>query len=165
MSKKQIFSSLLILTVILSSSYSGNKSKEQTQADKKFGKLEVEIPASLQNKPEVAAYIQNMAVLSDEYALLVDKAVVDTKEFKGKTEDELGMMDKIKLTKIASEVGFKTIEILGKWGECTEKRFEMEKGLTIDEIQALDAVMKRFEERMKQVKARHADVFKDNEKE
>ena len=128
MSKKQIFSSLLILTVILSSSCSGNKSKEQTQADKKFGKLEVEIPASLQNKPEVAAYIQNMAVLSDEYALLVDKAVVDTKEFKGKTEDELGMMDKIKLTKIAPKLGLRLLKSLVNGGNALKNVLKWKKG-------------------------------------
>jgi len=37
--------------------------------------------------------------------------------------------------------------------------------LTEDEIQALDAIMKRFEERMKQIEAKHADVFKESLKE
>lgn len=143
---------------------SGSKSEGQSLADKKFGKLEVEIPASLKDKPEVVAYINEMAKLSDEYALLVDKVAEDAKDFRGKKEEDFSIMDKIKLTKITSETGFKSIEILGKWGEYTEKRMDIQENLTEDEILAFDAIMTRFGERMKQVEARHEDIFKDNTK-
>lgn len=151
----------VIVIAVLASCAGGSKSKKQSLADEKFGKLEFEIPASLKDKPEIVDYINGMAKLSDEYALMVDRVMEDAKEFKGKKEEELDMIDKLKLTKIASEVGFKSIEILGRWGEYAEKRVSMEKELTEDEARALESVFKRFEERMKQVEARHSDIFKD----
>lgn len=162
--KTRAFMALFIMALVAACS-GGSESKEQTLADKKFGKLEVEIPASLIDKPEVVAYINEITKLSDEYALLVDKVAEDAKDFQGKTEEDLTMMDKIKLTKIVSETGFKSIEILGKWGEYTEKRFDVQENLTEEEIVAFDAVMTRFGERMKQVEARHSDIFKNHSEE
>jgi len=152
-----IYLTIFLLGVILISSCSGGKTPEQTAADEQLGKLErIEIPASLKNKPEVVAFIKEMEVLTDEFALLVDKTAIEAKEYKGKNLDELGFAEKIQLTKLSSEVSFKSLQMIAKWAEFTDKRFSMQQVLNEDEIKAFDAVFNRFQERMKQIE----DKFK-----
>ena len=71
------------------------------------------------------------------------------------------MADKTKLTQITSELSFKAIEIIGKWGEYTDKRLSLEKELTEDEAKALESVMHYFEKRMEQIEVKHADLFSE----
>ena len=56
---------LFTFTILL---YSCGGDKKQTAADNKLGKLDVEIPASLKDKPEVVAYIHDMNQIADDYA-------------------------------------------------------------------------------------------------
>ncbi len=156
---KRVLSITLIMGVLALASCSSNKEKKQTDADKKFGKLKVEIPESLKDKPEIVSYINETARLADEYALLIDKVVEEAGEYKGVEEEDLGMMDKIKLTKIASEVGLKSLEIMGRWAQCTEKHISIQETLTEEEAKAFEEVFKHFEKRMEQVEERHSDFF------
>lgn len=163
---KTILSLLLIATITtlqFVSCSNGNEKKEQKLADKKLGKIELNIPASLKDKPEILNYVQEMVSLSDEYALLIDEAAEKAAPFKGKKAEDLGMADKIKLTQITSELSFKAIEIIGKWGEYTDKRLSLEKELTEDEAKALESVMHYFEKRMEQIEVKHADLFGEEE--
>ncbi|MBN2817731.1 MAG: hypothetical protein JXP36_02090 [Bacteroidales bacterium] len=151
---------LVLLVSVLFAACSGS-SKKETEADEKFGRLQIEIPESLKEKTEVVNYINDMNKLADDYALLIDRVADEAKEFRGKNMEELGIMDKIKLTKIAAETSFQSIEILGKWGEYVDKRMNLQEKLTQDEVVALEAVYDRFEERLKQVQARHAELFNE----
>lgn len=164
MKTKTLILALAVISFFFTVCSCSDKNKTQTPADDKFGKLEVAIPESLKDKPEVVAYIKETANITDEYALLIDKVVEDAGEYKGIKEEDLSTTDKIKLTQIAAEVGFKSIELMGKWAEFTEKRVSLEENMSEDEIKSFDAVYKRFEERMEQVKAKHAEFF-DNKKE
>ena len=70
-------------------------------------------------------------------------------------------MDKIKFMKVSAEVGFKSIDIMSKWGEYHNKVDLFKNDLNEDETKALESVLKRFEERMKQIENKHAKFFKD----
>jgi len=154
--KKLFYLSITFIGAMFISSCSGGKTPEQTAADELLGKLErIEIPASLQNKPEVVAFIKEMEILTDEFALLIDKTAIEANEFKGKNLDELGFAEKIQLTKLSSEVSFKSLQMVAKWAEFTDKRFSMQKELSQDEIKAFDAVFMRFQERMKQIEDKY----------
>lgn len=151
-----------ILTVsLLSPSCTGNSQK--TPADNKLGRLEVEIPTTLRDKPEVVAYIHDMNKIADDYAMLIDQVLTDLGEFENKDMENLGMMDKIRLMKVSTEVGFKSIEIMSKWGDYHDKVNIFKEDLTEDEALALESVLKRFEERMSQIEKRHAKFFKDKD--
>ena len=151
---------LTILTVsLLSTSCSGNSRK--TPADNKLGRLEVEIPASLRDKPEVVAYIHDMNKIADDYAMLIDQVLTDLGGFENKDMENLGMMDKIRLMKVSTEVGFKSIDIMSKWGDYHDKVNFFKEDLTEDEALALESVLKRFEERMNQIEKKHSKFFKD----
>ncbi len=132
---------------------------DNTEADNKLGKLEVEIPESLKDKPEVCKYIKEMNVVVDNYAMVFDEMIDEVGEYKGMKEEDLGTFDKIKLAKEAGKFGVASLEAFAKWGECKQKLDNFEKDLNPDEIEALGVVYKRFEKRMEQIQNKHKDFF------
>lgn len=160
MNKTTITLTLVILTFTMLF-YSCGDNPQKTAADNKFGSLKVEIPESLKDKPEVVTYIHNMSRVADDYALLIDEVLEGFGGFNDKDIENMGMMDKIKLMKATAEVGFKSIDMMSKWGEYHNQLDIFKEDLTEDETLALEAVMQRFEERMKQIEKKHAKFFKD----
>lgn len=148
------------LSLILSSCGSNNSN----DANKRLGKMEVQIPAELENNKEVVEYITGMSQVADEYAILIDDMLEEVGEYAGMEEEELGMMDKIRLTKATAEVALRSTEIMAKWAEYQNKRNNLEEQLSDAELQALESVWKRFEERIQQIEARHSEVFNQEEK-
>ena len=161
--KKRSFIIILNLFAITILLYSCGGDKKKTAADNQLGKLEVQIPESLKDKPEVVAYIHDMNKIADDYAMLIDGALSDFGGFERKDMDKLGMMDKIKLMKVSAEVGFKSLEIISKWGDYHNRLDLFKEDLTEDETIALESVLKRFEERMKQIEKKHSKFFKEEE--
>lgn len=95
------------------SSQNGDSS-QKTVADQKLGKLKIEIPESLKNKPEVVAYIHDMNKVADGYAILIDDMFVELGDYINKDENDLGMMDKIKIMKATADISIKSFEMLAK---------------------------------------------------
>ncbi len=151
--------SLLIVLIFLTASCGGS---DETEADKKFGKLEVEIPESLKDKPEVCKYIKEMNVVVDDYAMVFDEMIDEVGEYKGMKEEDLGTLDKIKLGKEAAKFSVASLKALSKWGECKQKLDGFEKDLNPDEVEALNVVYKRMDKRMAQIQDRHKDFFGDS---
>ena len=153
---------MLIFFVITMLLYSCGGDTKKTATDNQLGKLEVKIPASLKDKPEVVSYIHDMNAVADDYAMLIDQVFVDFKGFENRDMNKLGMMDKIKLMKVSAEVGFKSLDMVSRWGDYHNKLDLFKEDLNEDETLALESVMKRFEERMKQIDAKHSEFFKKN---
>ena len=63
--------------------------------------------------------------------------------------------------KVSAEVGFKSLDMMSKWGDYHNKLALFKEDLTEDETLALESVMKRFEERMKQIEEKHSKFFKE----
>lgn len=136
-----------------------------SDADNKLGKLDIEIPEELKDNKEAVEYIENMAAISDEYALMIDKVLEDVGHLVGKDESELGMMDKLKLVKATGEITIGSAEVMGKWGEYMEKRHELEDLLNDDQLKAMEVVMNRFEQRMEQINAKYGELGTENKSE
>ena len=162
MKKRFLIFNLSVLAFLLFITSCADKS-QKTAADSKLGTIEVEIPQSLKGKPEVVAYIHDMNRVADDYAILIDQVLTDLSGFEKKDMENLSMMDKIKLMKVSSEVGFKSMDIMSKWGDYHNKVSFFKEDLTDDEALALEGVLKRFEERMNQIEKKHAKFFKDEE--
>lgn len=160
--KKGFFSLTLAVLTISMFTFSCTNNSQKSAADQKLGKLDVEIPASLKNKPEVVTYIHDMNEIADAYATMIDKVLSDLGGFEKKDMENLSMMDKIKLMKASSEVGIKSIDILAKWGDYHNRQNILLEDLTDDEALALESVLKRFEERMNQIEKKHSRFFGDN---
>mgnify|MGYP007055515241 CR=1 FL=1 len=157
--KFRFFTLPLAILAISMFSFSCSGGPKKTEADNKLGKIEVEIPASLKNKPEVVTYIHDMNKIADDYAMLIDQVLTDMRGFEKKDAENLSMMDKIKLMKVSAEVGFKSIDIMSKWGDYHNKANLFKQDLTEDEAVALESVVKRFEERMNQIEKKHSKFF------
>ena len=160
MKKKILIPNLLVFALLLFTFSCSDKS-QKTAADSKLGTIDVEIPESLKDKPEVVTYIHDMSRIADDYALLIDQVLTDLDGFEKKDMENLSMMDKIKLMKVSSEVGFKSMDIMSKWGDYHNKVSFFKEDLTDDEALALEGVLKRFEERMNQIEKKHAKFFKE----
>lgn len=145
----------IILSLVLSSCGS---SKKDT-ANNRLGKMEVEIPSELKDKPEVVEYIKGMSQVADQYALMIDDMLEEVGEYEGVEQEDLSIMDQIKLTKATAEVAMRSVEILGKWAEYQDKRDKLEEQLSDEELEALAGVWKRFEARIVQIESRHSEVF------
>ena len=149
--------STFLLIAIFLTSCGGNK-KEEEKTDK-LGKMEVVIPDALKDNPEMVEYIEGMTEVVDEYAIMIDGMVDEFDEFIGKTFEELNMREKIKVTAKGAEAAMKSAPILMKWAELENTHTVFDNDLSEDELMALETVMLRFEERMKQIEERHTDVF------
>ena len=163
--KKRFFTlTLAVLSVSMFFSSCGDSSRkadspQKTVADSKLGKLDVEIPASLRDKPEVVAYIHDMNKVADEYAILIDKTLEDFGDYENLDFDDLSMMDKIKVMKASAEIGLKSMDMMAKWSDHHDKLNLFKEDLTEDETLALETVVNRFGDRMKQIEKKHAKYF------
>lgn len=162
MKKRFFILTITIFTVSIFLSSCGESSRKKTVADSKLGKLDVEIPASLKNKPEVVAYIHDMSQVADEYAILIDKTLEDFGDYENFDFDNLSMMDKIKVMKASAEIGFKSIDMMAKWSEHHERLNLFKEDLSEDETLALETVVNRFEKRMKQIEKKHTKYFQED---
>jgi len=151
---------LLIGIVAVTLTACGGKDK----ADNKLGKLELQIPSELKNKPEAIAFIKGMNQVVDDYAVLIDDALNDVGELAGKSEEELSMLEKMRLLKATAEITVGAAPILVKWGEYMEKREKLNEQLTTDELLALESSWKRLEQRMEQIEKKYTQDFDQNNK-
>lgn len=154
MRKTYLIVGFVFILSFLMSACSGKKDTEN-----KLGKMEVEIPDALKDKPEVVAYINQMAEVSDEYAVLVDEIMDEAGHLSGVSADELSMMEKLKLVTLTAEVAAKSTEIMSKWAEYQNQRAGLEEQMSDEELEALSVVWTRFEERMAQIDQKYNNVL------
>ena len=149
---------LFISIVAISLTACGGKNK----ANNKLGKLELQIPAELKDKPEAIAFIKGMNEVVDDYAVLIDNALSDVSELAGKSEEELSMFENIRLLKATGEIAIGAAPIMIKWGEYLEKRESLNEQLTAEELLALESSWKRLEQRMAQIDNKYTHDFDEN---
>ena len=149
---------LLIAIVAINLAACGSKNK----ADNKLGKLELQIPPELKDKPEAVAFIKGMNEVVDDYAVLIDNALEDVGDLAGKNEEELSMLESMRLIKATGEITIGAAPIMVKWGEYMEKRAGLNEQLTDDELLALEGTWKRLEERMAQIEKKYGGDLGQN---
>ena len=138
----------------------------KNNVDNKLGKLELQIPAELKDKPEAIAFIKGMNEVVDDYAMLIDNALSDVGDLAGKREEELSMFENIRLIKATGEITIGATPIMAKWVNYIEKRESLNEQLTTDELIALENSWKRLEQRMTQIENKYTHDFdKNNEQE
>ncbi len=156
MNLNRLFNLLAILSLSIALTSCGGK-KEENKADKKLGKLEVEIPAELKDNPEAVEYINGMVEVADDYALLVDELFEECGEYVGMEEEDLSMKDKLKLTSASAKYALSATEVLAKWAEYETKRVEMYEEMTEDDIEAMKVVYEHVEKRFEQIEEKYQE--------
>ena len=142
---------ILIGIIVISLTACGDKNK----ADNKLGKLELQIPPELKDKPEAIAFIKGMNEVVDDYAILIDNALNDVGELAGKSEKKLSVFENIRLLKATGEIAIGAAPIMLKRSEYMEKRENLNKQLTTDELYAMESSLKRLEQRMAQIENKY----------
>jgi len=131
--------------------------KEENKADKKLGKLEIEIPEELKDNPEAVEYINGMVEVADDYALLVDELYEEVGEYAGMEESELKMKDKLKITAATANYALSVGEIMIKWGEYESKRVDMYENLAEEDVEAMKVVWEHLENRFEQIEEKYQE--------
>ncbi len=131
-------------------------SSSESEANKKLGKLEIEIPAELKDNPEICEYIKTTTQAVDEYALLLDRVCDEVKDI---DPDNMSMVEQIKVMKVVGEYTLESAKLMVTWGEAVEKRALIEENLSDAEIEALAQVFTHFENRLKQIDEKYAEEF------
>ena len=152
---------LLISIVVIGLTSCGSKNK----ADNKLGKLELQIPHELKDKPEVIAFIKGMNEVVDDYAVIIDNALSDVGDLAGKDEEDLSMFENIRLVKATGEIAIGAAPLMVKWVTYMEKRDSLNMQLTEDELIALESSCNRLEQRMAQIETKYSHDFDKNNKE
>lgn len=134
----------------------------KNNADNKLGKLELQIPAELKDKPEAIAFIKGMNEVVDDYAVLIDNALSDVGDLAGKNEEDLSMLENMRLLKATGEIAIGAAPIMTKWVKYMEKRDSLNEQLTTDELIALESSWKRLEQRMTQIESKYSHDFNKN---
>ena len=147
---------IVLLVAVLSLTACGSNSKKEPT---KLGKIEVEIPAELKDNPEMVEYINGTAEVADSYAFMIDNTLSDVSEYVGVEEEDLSMMDKIKLVQASAEIAMQSAEIMVKWGQYMEKRGQLSEELTDAELEALNVVWVRFEKRMEEIELKYGTAL------
>jgi lipopolysaccharide biosynthesis regulator YciM len=159
MKTKNLYS-IMSIAAILALSFAltacGGK-KEENKADKKLGKLEVEIPAELKDNPEAVEYINGMVEVADEYAILVDELYEEVGEYAGMEEEDLSIKDKLKLTAASANYTISVGEIMLKWGEYESKRVDMYENLAEEDVEAMKVVWEHLEKRFEQIEEKYQE--------
>lgn len=131
----------------------------KNNADNRLGKLKLEIPSELKDKPEAVAYIKGMNKVVDDYAMIIDNALKDVGDLVGKSEDELSMLEKMRLIKATGEITIGAAPIMAKWVKYMEERELLINQLSNDELIAMESSWKRLEQRMKQIEEKYSQDF------
>ncbi|MRT93141.1 hypothetical protein [Ancylomarina sp. 16SWW S1-10-2] len=149
---------LLISIVVIGLTSCGSKNK----ADNKLGKLELQIPAELKDKPEAIAFIKGMNKVVDDYAVIIDNALSDVGDLAGKDEEDLSMFENIRLLKATGEITVGVAPLMVKWVNYMDKRDSLNMQLTADELLALESSCNRLEQRMAQIETKYSHDFNKN---
>lgn len=134
----------------------------KNNADNKLGKLELQIPSELKDKPEAIALIKGMNEVVDDYAVLIDNALSDVGDLAGKSDEDLSMLENMRLLKATGEIAIGAAPIMTKWVKYMEKRDSLNEQLTVDELVALESSFKRMEQRMEQIEKKYTHDFDQN---
>jgi len=152
--------SIFAATVLFIGLFSACGNKDKTdEADNKLGKMEVVIPDELKDNPELVDYIKGMSEVVDEYALLMDDMIDEMDGIQGKDWDELKLGEQLKVTKTAAKFAMKAAPITAKWAEYEAKRNVVYEDLSDEDLMAMETLMTRFENRMKQIEEKNQEFF------
>lgn len=158
--KTKNYYSILSIAAMLALSFAitacGGKN-EENKADKKLGKIEIEIPETLQDNPEAVEYIHNMAEVADDYASLVDELYEEVGEYAGMKESDMKIKDKLKLTAATANYVLSAGEIMIKWGEYETKHVDMYENIGEEDVEAMQVVWEHLEKRFEQIEEKYQE--------
>ena len=156
--KTTILILLVAVTAILFSSCGNTPSSSG-----KLPPLKIEVPAELNGNPEIVQFIKDSEEAINLYSNTAEDLAEDCKEFVGKNEEDLTMLDKVKMVSVLGQFTANFAQFAAKYGEMMDQTEVLENGLNDEQAAALATVMEAFKQRMEQLEAKYKDINVQNQ--
>ncbi len=151
--KKLVYIVIISFLVAMSSCSNNRNTNVETMPP-----LVVEIPAELQNEPEVVKFIRASEKSINEFANKVEKLYIENPELLNKEAEEMSMVEKLKVMKVAGEMAIAFGEFSLHYAEMNTKIENYEEALDEKQIAAMTTVGYAFEKRMKLLEERLEEI-------
>ncbi|MBN1768786.1 MAG: hypothetical protein JW842_09775 [Prolixibacteraceae bacterium] len=116
--------------------------------------LAVEIPAELQENPEIVKFIRASEKSINEFANKVESFYIENPDLLTKDVEEMSMVEKLKVMKVAGEMAIAFGEFSMHYAEMNTKMENFEEMMDEEQIAAMSTVGEAFEKRMKLLEER-----------
>lgn len=151
---KRIFrNTALLIVLVIACSCSGTKSS----ADH-LPPLKIEVPAELKDNAEVVRFIKESEEAINLYTQSAEDLAEDCKSFAGKKEEDLSVLDKVKMLNAVGQFTANFAQFGAKYGEMTEQTKLFEEGMNEEQAAALATVLDAFKNRMQQIEEKYKDL-------
>ena len=129
---------------------------DQAESEKTF--TDYEIPASLQDNPEVKAYFKELSRTMDEFAGKLEKHADVIMEYKDKNTEDLSAMEQIKMATVMGKIAVEMTPFLTKLSELSVRATEMQNNLTNQELEEFNRIFDKFDKRMQELEKKYEDL-------
>ena len=123
----------------------------------KLPPFKIEVPAELKGNKEIVQFIKESEEAINLYSNTAEELAHDCRDFIGKEEEDLNMLDKVKMVAALGQFTANFSQFAVKYGEMLEQTQVLEKGLSEEQTAALATVMEAFKTRMEQIEEKYKD--------
>ncbi len=120
--------------------------------------LKIDIPAELQGNSDIEKFIKASEEAINLFSDTAEELAEDCKDFAGKKEEDLNMLDKVKMVAVLGKFTSNFAQFAGKYNEMEDQTKVLEEGLNEEQAAALATVMEAFKLRMEQLEEKYKDI-------
>lgn len=150
---KNYLLTIIILVIVSLTPSCTNKSSSNT-----LPPLRIEIPEELKRNDEIVKFIKASEEAINLYSDTAEELAEDCKSFAGKKEEELNMLDKVKMVAALGKFTSNFAQFASKYNEMEDQTKTLEEGLNEEQAVALTTVMEAFKHRMEQLEEKYKDI-------
>lgn len=123
----------------------------------KLPPFKIEVPAEIKGNKEIVQFIKDSEEAFNLYSNTAEELAYDCRDFIGKKEEDLNMLDRVKMVAALGQFTANFSQFAVKYGEMMEQTQILEKGLNEEQTVALATVMESFKTRMEQIEEKYKD--------
>lgn len=153
------YKSILIFATIVLVTLSCSNNKKRT-SNNTLPPLKIEIPKELKDNKEAVQFIKISEITINEWSNTLEELFQKTEEYANVPEENLSMMDKMKLAKIGMEFVGKMAEFGSKITEIESTASAIENGLSEEELLAFEVAQKAFKNRIEELGKKYENYGK-----
>jgi len=124
--------------------------------------FKIDIPEELNGNDKIVKFIKDSEEAINLYSNTAEKLAEDCKDFVGKDEEDLNILEKVKMVAALGQFTSNFAQFAAKYGEMMEKTKIFEKGLNEEQTAALATVLDAFKNRMEQLEEKYKDYGIEN---
>ena len=147
---------MLFITILISSCTSGSKRGADF-----LPPVKIEIPNEIKGDKELVDIVQSSEKAINEFSDNIERIAVDGKEVLTKNDEDLTLMDQMKIAKMAVEFVSNSTQMAATLEQFeTYMNSKQEQGIINDtQLKALEQVALSFEKRMDEIEAKYNKYY------